>query len=118
VGEGVPHNARMRTMSINVDWLGDGWTYYTNEERQAMEAKKNQQEAEQRRQKAMNQLAVECVAWSCVPIPLRLAVKLLPAIDGSLDLTEQESQDVMGLVVEFASMIREANAVNKNYSNN
>jgi hypothetical protein len=45
-------------------------------------------------------------------------VKLLPAIDGSLDLTEQESQDVMGLVVEFASMIREANAVNKNYSNN
>ena len=83
-----------------------------------MEAKKNQQDADVRRAKAMNQLAVECVAWSCVPIPLRLAVKLLPAIDGALDLTEQERLDVMGLVVEFASMVREANAVNNNYSNN
>jgi hypothetical protein len=28
-------------MPINVDWLGDGWTYYTNEEREQMNRKQD-----------------------------------------------------------------------------
>ena len=28
-------------MPINVDWLGDGWTYYTNEERKQMDRKQD-----------------------------------------------------------------------------
>lgn len=104
-------------MSINVDWLGGGWTYYTNEERQAMEAKKKQQDAEVRRAKAMNALAVECIAWSCVPIPLRLAAKVFVIVQTSA-LPPQEKTDLMGLITEFEQMIRDANAVQQNYHNN
>jgi hypothetical protein len=34
----VPHNARMRMMPINIDWLGDGWTYYPDDERKRMDS--------------------------------------------------------------------------------
>ena len=101
-------------MSINVNWLGDGWTYYTNEERRQMERKANE---ERQRKEAMNALAVECIAWSCVPIPLRLAVKVFMLVHTSA-LPSQEREDLMNLIAEFEGMILDANAANQNYHNN
>jgi len=77
-------------MPINVDWLGEGWTYYTNEERAIMEGKKAAPMGDitgwrtmplpaSREERMMLALAA-CGSLRCAVVPLHLLDVLIAVV--------------------------------------
>jgi hypothetical protein len=118
-------------MPINVDWLGDGWTYYTNEERKLMEAKNGDgglhalpgweridlPAGVDDRCKIM---AAVCMSLDCIPMPQDFVKDYLRRLEES-KADDQVIADVRALIKTMDSMRsdqREIRAIHDQFRNN
>lgn len=79
-------------MPINVDWLGDGWTYYTEEERALMARKPAAEDITEWRQvpiPATREQQLElgvaiCSELRCVMVPITLLDTVIAAVPNAM----------------------------------